>query len=73
MTCDECPCVPTAQCDRRRVTDEDLKGVSEAMFALDYNNVYKYLKIDTKAGENRRYFWMGANIFQGPQDGMGPK
>ena len=41
------------------------------MFGLD-NNVYTYLKIEIHAGKDR-YFWMGAHIFQGPQDGMGPQ
>ena len=60
MTCDECPGVPTAQCD---TTDGEIRKVSEEMFALDDNNAYEYLKVDTRAGEGRRYFWMGGKHF----------
>ena len=66
-------CVSPAQV--KVTTDEQLKTVSEEMFAMDDNNVFEYLRIDPIPGRGRRYFWMGAgaNIFQGPQDGMGPK
>ena len=69
MTCDECPCVPTAQADRRG-SDEAILNLGAELFAMDDNNVFEYLKIDTFAGENRRYFWMGGG---GQTYSKGPK
>ena len=63
--------MPTAQCEQ--VSEEAILNLSAQLFDADTNNVFKYLEIDTRAGRGRRYFWMGANIFQGPQDGMGPQ
>ena len=68
MTSDECPCVPTAQCQPEGVSDEDIRSFSAAISKDDKNNVIRALRVSPNAGSNNRYLWMGEQTFwKGPK------